>query len=90
MSAHRLDATLCNARTLDGLGGPALRGVAANSNCFTRHASPVLAIDDARPWRVWAAMQQGLWLSVDGGGAWAEEVEAMEEQDLLLLEVLEW
>ena len=48
-----------------------LRGVAANSNCFTRHASPVLAIDEARPWRVWAAMQQGLWLSVDGGESFA-------------------
>jgi len=48
-----------------------LRGVAANSNCFTRHASPVLAIDEARPWRVWAAMQQGLWLSVDGGDSFA-------------------
>jgi hypothetical protein len=44
-----------------------LSGLAANSNCFTRHASPVLAIDDARPWRVWAAMQQGLWRSLDGG-----------------------
>ena len=48
-----------------------LRGVAANSNCFTRHASPVLAIDEARPWRVWAAMQQGLWLSEDGGESFA-------------------
>ena len=48
-----------------------LRGVAANSNCFTRHASPVLAIDEARPARVWAAMQQGLWLSQDGGGSFA-------------------
>jgi len=48
-----------------------LGGVAANSNCFTRHASPVLAIDDARPWRVWAAMQQGLWRSLDGGETWA-------------------
>jgi hypothetical protein len=48
-----------------------LSGVAANSNCFTRHASPVLAIDAARPWRVWAAMQQGLWRSLDGGESWA-------------------
>ena len=48
-----------------------LSGVAANSNCFTRHASPVLAIDSARPWRVWAAMQQGLWRSTDGGETWA-------------------
>jgi hypothetical protein len=47
-----------------------LSGVAANSNCFTRHAFPILAIDDARPWRVWAAMQQGLWQSMDGGESW--------------------
>ena len=48
-----------------------LGGVAANSNCFTRHASPVLAIDAARPWRAWAAMQQGLWRTLDGGESWA-------------------
>jgi len=48
-----------------------LSGVAANSNCFTRHASPVLAIDAARPSRVWAAMQQGLWRSDDGGETFA-------------------
>lgn len=47
-----------------------LGGVAANSNCFTRHASPVLAIDAARPSRAWAAMQQGLWRSDDGGETW--------------------
>jgi hypothetical protein len=48
-----------------------LGGVAANSNCFTRHASPVLAIDEGRPSRVWAAMQQGLWRSDDGGETFA-------------------
>jgi hypothetical protein len=48
-----------------------LAGVAANSNCYTRHGSPVLTIDAARPSRVWAAMQQGLWRSEDGGESWA-------------------
>jgi hypothetical protein len=44
-----------------------LANVTANSNGFTRHASPVLTIDAARPWRVWCGAQQGLFRSDDGG-----------------------
>ena len=48
-----------------------LSGVAANSNCYTRHGSPSLTIDASRPSRVWAALQQGLWRSDDGGESWS-------------------
>ena len=48
-----------------------LANVTANANGFTRHASPVLAVDAARPWRVWAAAQQGLFQSEDGGESFA-------------------
>lgn len=48
-----------------------LGGVTFNGNGNSRQAAPCLAIDDARPWRVWAATQQGLWLSIDGGMSWA-------------------
>ena len=48
-----------------------LANVTANSNGFTRHASPALAIDAARPWRVWCGAQQGLFRSDDGGESFA-------------------
>lgn len=48
-----------------------LGGVFFNGNGNSRQAAPCLAIDDARPWRVWAAAQQGLWLSTEGGDSWA-------------------
>jgi hypothetical protein len=44
-----------------------LKGVSFVGNGPARHASPSIAIDPSRPWRVWAAPQQGLYLSVDGG-----------------------
>jgi hypothetical protein len=48
-----------------------LSGVTFAGNGNTRQAAPCLAVDDGRPWRVWAAAQQGLWLSNDGGDTWA-------------------
>lgn len=48
-----------------------LAGVAANSNCYTRHASPVLAINEGDASQVWAGMQQGLYRSRDGGETWS-------------------
>ena len=48
-----------------------LANVTANSNGFTRHASPVLTIDAGRPWRVWVGAQQGVFRSEDGGLSWA-------------------
>lgn len=47
-----------------------LAGVAANSNCYTRHGSPVLTINAALPAQAWAGMQQGLYRSRDGGETW--------------------
>jgi hypothetical protein len=44
-----------------------LRGVSFVGNGDARHASPCLVIDAARPSRVWAAPQQGLHRSDDGG-----------------------
>ena len=48
-----------------------LGNVYFNGNGNSRQAAPCLAIDEARPWRVWAAAQEGLWLSTDGGDSWA-------------------
>ena len=48
-----------------------LVNVTANSNGFTRHAAPPLTIDRGRPSRVWAAAQEGLFRSEDGGETFA-------------------
>jgi hypothetical protein len=44
-----------------------LTGVCFNGFHAVRHSSSVLSIDEARPWRVWAATTQGVWRSEDGG-----------------------
>ena len=59
-------------KTLDGgiTWDRKLSGVAANSNCYTRHASPVLTINAGDSTQAWAGMQQGLFRSRDGGETW--------------------
>ena len=59
-----------------------LSSVAFSGNGDARQASPALVVDEARPWRVWAAAQRGLFLSVDGGESFAPVASFNARQDL--------